>query len=364
MPVDDVDASKPNELLYFGRLLRYACQGVALVSIVTVLVLLFTLGPATVEKLGGFSRAGFSVLVGMVVLAWLCNGARTWLLSRALGHSLTYPQSLCIKLSMEFGVAASPGGVGGSAILLALLRRAGVPLSAGTSMLGADILVDVLFFVLVTPLAIHVLLRDPDWLGVLPRVELAPLTAAALVPAVILLLALALLGHRRWSGSNRRKTGSRRGGRIRLAGRLRPLRRDLRDAARASLASARFLLRERRRTMIALFAVGCLQSLCRYGVLPLLLLLLGCEKNPLPLLLMQGVLFSLSLVLIAPGGGGGVEVMALLLLPLFVPTALIGVVLLLWRLLTYHLYVVVGGAVFFWTLHRLDRWFPDRESSL
>jgi uncharacterized membrane protein YbhN (UPF0104 family) len=48
-----------------------------------------------------------------------------------------------------------------------------------------------------------------------------------------------------------------------------------------------------------------------------------------------------------PGGGGAVEVLAALILPAFVPVALVGAVVLLWRLLTFHLYLLGGGTAFF-----------------
>jgi uncharacterized protein (TIRG00374 family) len=70
-------------------------------------------------------------------------------------------------------------------------------------------------------------------------------------------------------------------------------------------------------------------------------------------MIVQGILFTVSLVLVVPGGGGSVELLALLILPHFIPKSLIGVVLLMWRFLTYHLNILVGGAAFFRSVHDL-----------
>ena len=48
-----------------------------------------------------------------------------------------------------------------------------------------------------------------------------------------------------------------------------------------------------------------------------------------------------------PGGGGGVELAMALLLGRFVPLSMVGVIAILWRFFTYHMNLMVGGAVFF-----------------
>jgi uncharacterized membrane protein YbhN (UPF0104 family) len=50
-----------------------------------------------------------------------------------------------------------------------------------------------------------------------------------------------------------------------------------------------------------------------------------------------------------------VELGAGALLPAFLPAGLAGIVVLLWRLFTYHLVLLAGGTVFFLTLLRRRR---------
>lgn len=74
----------------------------------------------------------------------------------------------------------------------------------------------------------------------------------------------------------------------------------------------------------------------------------------LPLMLLQGCLFFISLLVVVPGGGGSVELLSGAVLPLFAPVALVGPAVLLWRVATYHLYVLAGGATL-WLVSRGER---------
>jgi uncharacterized membrane protein YbhN (UPF0104 family) len=89
------------------------------------------------------------------------------------------------------------------------------------------------------------------------------------------------------------------------------------------------------------------QIVTRYSVLPVLVWAFTGESSPSLLFLVQGTVMAVAHVLVAPGGGGSVELGAGALLTAFLPSRLTGIVVILWRLYTYHLNLVVGGAVFF-----------------
>jgi uncharacterized membrane protein YbhN (UPF0104 family) len=61
-----------------------------------------------------------------------------------------------------------------------------------------------------------------------------------------------------------------------------------------------------------------------------------------------------------PGGGGSVEVATAIILGHFVPVTMVGLVLLLWRFSTYHLYLLAGGAVFFYVSGHMNTIFPPK----
>ncbi len=346
-----------------GRLLRYVLQGVALGAVATVLVLVFTTGDDTWDHLRDFSPAYLPLLFGMVFTAWACNGARVWLMCRAMGHALKYRQAIAVSLSSEFGIAATPAGVGGTVIRLTLLRQAGLPLVTSGSLLATDAAVDVVFFALLAPFAVYLLLHQ----GLLRAVLHDPTEADAIgALAVFIVIAAGIVLMLRSDAFHRtvaRVLGATAFGRKkRLVARHRHLRTAVRRSFRRIGGSLAFLWRERKSALLLNLGLASVQWCCRYMILPVILLSLNVPVNPLPLFLVQGVLFALSLLVVAPGGGGSVELLSALILPGFVSGGLIGVVVVVWRFFTYHLYLLGGGAVFFYTCHRLHRIFPQSQT--
>lgn len=353
----------PGENLDRRKLLRYVLQGVALGTVATVLVLVFTMRHGTLDPLRQFPPAVIALLFGMVFLAWLCNGARMWLMCRAAGHPLRYLQAIAISLSTEFGIAATPAGLGGSVIRLSLLRRAGVPIPTAASLLATDAAIDLVFFALLSPFAIHELLHD----AVLRAVIRKPSETDTLF-ALGILLALAagavqLVRSERFHRLVARILAATAfGRRRRLAARYQHLRRNFGRSLRRLIDTLVFLRQRRKSALFLNLLIASIQWCCRYLLLPVILLGFGVHVNPLPLFLIQGVLFGLSLLVVAPGGGGSVELLTGLILPGLVPSELVGLTVLVWRFFTYHLYLIGGGTMFFWAFNRLDRLFPPRPA--
>lgn len=318
--------------------LRVGLQGVVLVTLANAAILLWSADAGTWRRLLVGNGLYLPLLLALVAAAWALAGARVLVLSRALGHRLRYREALVVSLSSQFGTAATPAGIGAILIRLGLLRRAGIPLGRGAAMFTVDSAIDLAFYALLVPLSLWLIARDEQWREILARLERAE--TGWLLPAigVVAIVATGVTWFLR-----------RRAGAVReLFERSRMLREATRelDEARSAL---RLLLRERRAAVALDFVLGVSQWCCRYGTLPLILLALGIAKNPAPLILLQGGLFAISSLVVVPGGGGGVEAVAAFVLQSFVPLSLVGVVLFVWRLFTYYLYLIVGGAVFFWT---------------
>lgn len=342
------------------KLLRYGLQGVALGVLATVLVIAFTAREETLDHLRRFSPRYLILLFGMVGTAWACNASRIRVMCRAAGYKLTFRQSLAVSLSTEFGIAATPAGVGGTVIRLSLLRRAGLPLAESGSLLAADAAIDLLFFVLLAPAAGYVLIKH----GLLRQLTDEPTELDALfVLGVLFALIAGVIVLLRTNGFHRALSRMAQatawGRRRRLAARLRYLRITVSRSVRRVCSSLVFLWRERKGSLLLNFAIASVQWCCRYLLLPVILYSLGVATNPLPLFLVQGLLFGLSLLVVIPGGGGSVELLSALVLPNFAPSHVVGVVVLVWRFFTYHLYLLGGGTMFFYVCHRLHRLFPE-----
>ncbi len=330
------------------RMLRWVLQGVALAGVATAVVFFFTVRPETWAHLRDFNPWWVPLLMGLIFVAWACNGARVWLFCRALGHPLRYRTALQASMSQEFGVAATPAGIGGAVIRLTLLKRAGVPVAHGGSMLASDAAIDVIFFALLAPFAVWVLLHDAIFAKLLERLDsrvvLPGFLGAGIGAALLVLLLRSAWFHRLVE----RLAGATRFGRSkRLPARHRFLRRATSRTLRRMREALALLWGRRKSALVLNFLLASVQWTCRYSLLPLILWAVHSPVNPVPLFLAQGLLFMLSMLVVVPGGGGAVEVLAALILPAFVPVALVGTVVLLWRLMTFYLYLLGGGTAFF-----------------
>ncbi|MEW6235434.1 MAG: lysylphosphatidylglycerol synthase transmembrane domain-containing protein [Candidatus Omnitrophota bacterium] len=324
----------------------------------TAAVFFFTQKPDTLIQLRRFRWDVGIGLFAVVGAAWLCNGGRVYILSHSLGYPLTFKQSMSVSLSTEFGIAATPGGVGGALIRLTLLKRAGVPIAHGTSMLTTDIATDILFFTILFPFAAAALMNNPkiasffrenileDWMPVV-------LFAAAIIFLLVLVKKLRLVYRLFYWLSHRPQLQ-----RYRLLVRGRWLRWKWITWRRQFQEGIGHLLALRKGAVFLAFLLCSAQWTCRYSILPIALYSLSIPCDPLPLFLLQGVLFMFALLVVLPGGGGGVELSMAFILGRIYPVSIVGVVVLLWRLFTYHLYMLGGGIMFFWTFAHLNALFP------
>lgn len=353
---------KKDSKLTRNRLLRYSLQAIVLGVLASTAVLIyFTKPEQTLGHLREFDWKYAIVCIGVVILAWMCNALRIYLLTRSLGYALRYRQALCISMSMEFGIAATPAGMGGAVIRLSFLRLAGIPVGHSTSTLATDMALDALFFLLLLPFAFTSIAKNQRFLNALPFKEPGDITGTIL--ALLFLLAALVIAVR--SGILKtlahRIVRHPRLLRYRLRARMRWTRWKAAKELQRIRQGIAVLVQMRKGVLLLTFVVSAVQWCCRYGILVLLLNAFQVPTNPVLLFFLQGFLFMTSLAIVLPGGGGGVEVLMALILRQLIPPALVGVVILLWRFFTYYLYLFTGGAVFLYVLSHLNDIFPKRR---
>ncbi len=344
-------------------LIRYALQGAALGVLATVGVFFFTIDPGTVDQLHSFSWEYIPLLFGLIACSWFCSGMRIRLLCESLGYNLSRRQAMAVILSSEFGMAASPGGTGAPVILLSFLRKAGLPLTTATSVLAADLGADIAFFAIFIPVAFLILLNGPEYNDFIEMLRLPLFIVLGILFAAVIFL-LFVFHNREWMRRIFHLLNAGEFGRKhRLAVRFRYLKWNMRQSYRRIMDNVTYFYRCRRDLFAANFALACIQWFARYSVLPIILMAFSGARNGWPLVLVQAFLFGASLLLIVPGGGGSVEVVMSLLLGHFVPLSMVGVTLVLWRFFTYHLYLIVGGTVFFIICKDNNPILPGRVSN-
>ncbi|HEV7491302.1 MAG TPA: flippase-like domain-containing protein [Rhodanobacteraceae bacterium] len=273
-------------------------------------------------------------LAGLSLASALARAVKLRLLAMRLGHHISVPRALITAFASDAAFQATPAGAGGYPATIVLLRRGGVPASAGVAMCAADQALDSALFAVALPLFCLLDLGDA-----VP----AAWHSFAWLPAVVILavavsIAIAYRFRSVWLTPLRA-----------LALRVRWLR-ERRERVRAFCARvvadfARLRNGSRIVTCTLVLAVAA-QWIARYAALWLAMIVLG---HPLPFGLVfvaQSVALHAAQWTGMPGGVGAGDVALAAGLSPWAPLVVLGPALLLWRLATYHLVLLAGAIAF------------------
>ncbi|UYG00939.1 lysylphosphatidylglycerol synthase transmembrane domain-containing protein [Halomonas sp. GD1P12] len=303
-----------------------------------VLLLAAVVAPLVLVLLAGgreallYARAFPTSLLGlMVVIAAVCWNINALRLRLMLGiGTLNQRSALGIELAAKFALCATPGGSGGPVTLLALLSRRGVPPAKGTAVFLIDQGCDSLFFLSMLGLAVAAsLIGETRWphQGLIEAALLGLGVLFTLFVFVILYLPRLL----------------------RLRPKARPQAVRRRWLARRLLRGRRALamtLRLPKPTLAAILLLTALHWVLRYSLLFIAVIGVGGQADWLWTFLIQMLAMAASQLSFLPGGAGAAELgVGTLLLPLMAQEQVAAAVL-VWRLVSYHLYLGVGAPVF------------------
>lgn len=307
--------------------------GLALLA--PVLVSWWLGGREALAALGDFPAPLLALMVGIAVLCWNLNALRWRLLLSGRVGRLGQRGALALEMAAKFALCATPGGTGGVATFLLLLARRGYPPARASAIYLVDQCCDLLFFALMLALLVAAtLLGAVDW----PH---RTLIGAALLGLALLLLGLGailawlprLLRRRpwlAWPGPGRRRRVAR----------------QLLSGRRTLIAT----LRLPPQVLAAIFALCCLHWLLRYSLLYLAVLGIAGQGGTLGdwawTFVVQMLAMAASQFSVLPGGAGTAELsVGALLLPLLARDQAAAAVV-VWRLVSYHLYLLAGAPVF------------------
>lgn len=329
-----------------GRYLLLGLLGLALGLTIPVLLGGRALGPVLAQ----IRLWHLVALLGLIVLAWNLNAGRLRLLVGGIdGHRITQWHALGVVMASEFAISATPGGAGGPVTYAYLLRRQGLPVPQGLALYTIDQLLDMLFFLMaLLAFAAHEL-----WL---PH-------GSRLVWQILLLIGLLLAGagvviaivrrYRRFvlfTGRVLRHLGIRSSTRHKLMRRVLEYRQGLLQIRHYSPWR-----------LMAVYGLCAGHWLLRYSVLYFAVREVGGNVDWLYAFIVQMISLSVGHAILLPGGSGGAEASAtLLLLSSLNPAQLAGAIL-IWRFVTFYWYLIAGAPVFFLLVGKnlWSRWRAD-----
>ncbi|HEX4481798.1 MAG TPA: lysylphosphatidylglycerol synthase transmembrane domain-containing protein [Rudaea sp.] len=309
---------------------------IAVAMIVSLAVPLLIGGRQSLLDIRDLPAQTYLMLFAVMAVCWLVRAIKLHLLLSRLGASVSFARSFAMSLAIDFAFVSTPGGLGGYAAGVYCARRAGISMSAATTVTFIDQLLDLIFFALALPLAALTLL----WTNVPRALSLSAFIASAVL--IVFALVIMLMHRRfvRWlCGDN-------------IFSRRWPSLRDKQTRLLAFLdnvgADSRYLFSGPPMVTATLIGTTAIQWLARYGVLWAALALLGHTVPFALTLLSQSLILHAALWTGVPSGGGGAELGLSAALIAMVPASAIATALILWRLMTFHLCLLSGALAIAW----------------
>lgn len=264
------------------------------------------------------------------VCSWIFYATRLKLLASMAGHEISLRLSLKTTLASNLVAAITPSSAGGEPLRIKILADDGMSYGSATAVAVGERLMDSVFFV--TSLALFLMVSG-FFTGFGLKVGAIFLVFLFLLMAFLRQLVIRPKRIARLMEWIKKKTGNRPI--VLLIEREVWLFRD------AGIQLARETLR-RTPVMAALTALIWMSDFLIPSVL-----LVGMGADPILLLSItaQIILAIIGLLPLTPGGSGLAELSMSYLYSMFVAPALLGPLVILWRLITYFLNIIVGAAL-------------------
>ncbi len=284
----------------------------------------------------------------LTLVPLLGHTVRTIIWTRFLGYRVGMHKLFKIILANELAASVTPTAVGGGPLKIAMLAQAGLRTGAAACVTTLPALEDLLFFIVAVPLAMTI---SSSWDHPVFDLIAEGIDLHWVLPCLIVGLigggVLALLC---------RKSGLRIRRWERLQEQLKAAGADFMNACRmiGGTGKSRLLLS----TIIA-----GIQWTCRNAVAVMLVASLGVEVEFIRFLLLQWLIFILTLFIPTPGATGGSEALFYLIFKPLLPNEILAVTIGGWRFLTFYWVMIISAILLYILLNfgtpKAERPTPD-----
>ncbi|MBI4734365.1 MAG: flippase-like domain-containing protein [Rubrobacteridae bacterium] len=312
---------------------------IALGLLAAIVIIATTFNKDTLVAFSKIDSLFLLYALGALVVSWIFSGLPFYVLARIVGKPVSMSLSMTIYLAGSFFGFITPFGSGLLPTQIFIMNKNGLTVGQATAVASTRATISAWLFVSLG-LAIYFAFGKS-----------LPQSATAVLAGVVMFAAtwsLVIIGFAKKPDAARRFVGKLTSRRIvlnrfgetrinnfrdKLYEEIDYLSSNLKDVFSAANAPAVFLV----------FLIEVIAWLALFSVLPLVLYGFGVKDNFAQLIFRLFILFCLAPVSPTPGGSGVVEVGFTTLLSDLVPHHIIGLVILLWRAITYYLTLIVGG---------------------
>jgi uncharacterized protein (TIRG00374 family) len=310
-------------------------------SIVSILALiLFTISTSTIYSLISINPIFLFSAIFFQLISWLIWGVRLKIMSETIGGRIKLKDAVAIVLSNLFAASITPAHAGGEITRIQLLRRYNLSTGDASAVVVGERMLDALFLGLAAPVG-YLLFRQQ----IKSSTGFTTIFAiAAILFFIIFFVTLYVIAQPKKIKSAAIKLQWLF---IRFRGNKKAdetISKILREIDVFHNSSKRYLT-DGRGALGKGFVYTVAFWIFQFSVASLILMGLGSQPWIVPSFSAQTVLMMIAMVPLTPGNSGIAEISTASIYSLFVSTAILGVFVLTWRIVTYYLNILVGGII-------------------
>jgi hypothetical protein len=284
-------------------------------------------------------------VLALVVAGWICDSMRISVLGQAMGAGIGLWRGLRISVAGQFISSLMPFGAGGEPVQVYLLTREGLGVGEASAAIAMRTLCNAVARVMLALTALTwIALSGAEW-RVPRRMKAAMMTGLALYVAIFCFSMLLIADPERIETVVAPLLRSRAAmWLLRRRGARRMLNSISRIVAEFQGALRHYWRRERR-TLLAAILLS-VAGWAAIALVPAAILRGLGVRAPSEQVMGNAILFHMASSYVpTPGASGFAELGFAELFRMIVPPGLLGLTVALWRLLTYHFTLLVGGAL-------------------
>lgn len=336
--------------------------GSLVISAVSIaLVTCLTFNSETVDALRKIRLEYILAAALLHIFSYLIWGLRTRALCKALGHRISVLKVTEIVISSTFVAGITPSSAGGEFLRVHSLSRNRIPLGRATAIVVGERLLDALFIFSCLPFAFYILgdiLSDYKF-------DAAFFTANFLVFVLLIFFIYGV-----WK-PEKAKYVTRR-----LTGKLAPFFGKKTDTAISHLMeqidreidhfhdSVRVFFSEGKKGLLWGVVYTLIFWIVEFSLLVMVLMGLSRTPSIITVFAAQVLLAVIMVIPATPGASGVAELGAASIFSIFVDSSILGITVLAWRALTYHMNLLMGGLMSLKIIkdaNLIKKWIGDPE---
>lgn len=279
-----------------------------------------------------FDGRYLSLAMLLTLVPLLGHTIRTVMWTRFLGYRIRLVKLIKIVLANELAASITPTAIGGGPLKIAMLVQTGVRTGAAACVATLPTLEDALFFIVAVPIAMTI---SSTWshpvFNLISEGVALHWVLPCLIVGVIGGAGLALLCRksgvkiRRWKG---------------LQAQLKAIGADFLNVCRTIGGTGKS------RLLLSIIIAG-IQWVCRNAVAVMLVASLGVEVEFIRFLVLQWIVFTLTLFIPTPGATGGSEALFYLIFKPLLPNEILAVTVGGWRFLTFYWVLIIDAILLY-----------------